>query len=131
MSKITPGHNAFPAEGIAKGNRYMIKAFHYLLKCEACGKASNPSQGHQQADKYSIPIPTLPCKAKNKSLIANRQSSCPQLSGYEVSLVPDGSCDCQEMLLLNLLKTGIVAKCSILLGFRFHFKIFGKVEIFC
>lgn len=84
----------------------------------------HPSQGHPQADKYSIPIPTLPCKAKNKSLIANRQPSCPQFSGYEVSLVPDGSCDCQEMLLLNLLKTGgIVARCSVLLGFRFHFKI--------
>ena len=69
-------------------------------------EVSNPSQGHQQADKYSIPIPTLPCKAKNKRLIANRQSSCPQLSGYEVSLVPDGSHDCQEMLLLNLLKIG-------------------------
>lgn len=43
LAVCVQGHNAsqkadaFLAEGIAKGNRYMIEAFLHLLKCETCG----------------------------------------------------------------------------------------------
>lgn len=97
--------------------RKQIHDWDISLPAEVWSKweARNPIQGHQQADKYSIPIPTLPCKVKK---INSKQTSCPQLSGYEVPLVPDALHDCQEMLLLNLLKMGeLLQSVAFLLGF--------------
>lgn len=123
LSEITPHHNrsqeadASPAEDIAKGNRSMKEAFRCLLKCEVCGRRAVHARAISRLINTAFLSPPFLVKRKI-SLIANRQSSCPQLSGYEVSLIPDGSQDCQEMLLLNMLKMREsvqgVAFCSVL-----------------
>lgn len=95
----------------------MKEAFHCLLKCEVCGRRAVQARAISRLINTAFLSPPFLVKQKI-SLIANRQSSCPQLSGYEVSLVPDGSRDCQEMLLLNMLKMREslqgVAFCSVL-----------------
>jgi len=66
VSKITPGHYALPAEGIAKGNRYMTEAFHCLLKCEACGRQVILARAISRLINTTFPSPPFLVKQKTK-----------------------------------------------------------------
>lgn len=91
-------------------------------------EASGPRQGHQQADKYSIPIPTLPCKAKNKfnSKQTIKLSSALWLRGVSDSRWLTGLPG--NVIIKHAKNEGIGARCSILLGPRFKLKCLGEVE---